>query len=100
MPMRPKHPSVRALTLAWLLLMALTVASMASGRAASGDPAPLGLGLVAILLGVTVVKAMRVLNVYLNLRAATPGWRHAFGAILIVICLFILAAYAVAPHLG
>ena len=77
--------------------MALTIVAMASGRVADPDLPALGTGSVATILFVTVFKAVQVLRVYLNLRASSRSWRGTFYAILILICVLVLAAYAVAP---
>lgn len=94
--MRFAQPSHRRLAATWAALMALTIASMASGRVADPAMPALGIGWVAVILAVTSFKAVQVLRIYLNLRASTPGWRGAFYAILALICALVLAAYTAA----
>lgn len=97
--MHGQLPTARRLIVAWLLLMALTAATMFWGRAASGDMTPLGVAWVAALLAVTFFKASQVLMVYLNLRVSTQGWKVLFHAFLIAIGVPILGAYAIAASL-
>jgi hypothetical protein len=69
-------PDRKRLDRTWLLLMALTVASLIAGRA-DGSAAP-GLMGAAVVLVVAVVKARGILMEFLNLRAAPAGWRAVF----------------------
>lgn len=93
------QPSRILLTTTWGLLMALTAASMAAGRAGSEAPAALGAIPVAVILAVTVFKAFQVLNVFLNLRASPSGWRSGLTALLIAVCSIVFLAYLVAGTL-
>ena len=71
-----KNPSTRTLILCWVVLMALTIGTMISGRATS-DTA-LTAALVLSLGLITWVKSMLILRYYLNLRTASKGWIKGF----------------------
>ncbi|MGC2856544.1 cytochrome C oxidase subunit IV family protein [Novispirillum sp. DQ9] len=83
-------PSPRRLVLAWAVLCTLTVVSMAAGT--------LGAGLTgaALILAMTLVKARQILDIYLNLKAASVGWRALFTALVVAILGIVLAALALA----
>lgn len=86
-------PSARRLVLAWVLLTALTVASMVAGSMGAGMTG------ATVILAVTLIKARQILDIYLNLRAATTGWRVAFTALILLILGIVLAALALAQVL-
>ena len=94
--MREQHglPTARELLTGWALLMALTVGTMIAGRVT--DTGALGLSWLIALLIITWAKARTILMVYLNLRAASIGWRAGFAAMLIVPLALIAAIYALA----
>lgn len=79
--------------------MGLTTLSMVAGRAGGEGGEALGTTAVALVLGLTLFKAARVLDVYLNLRASTPGWRRGFHALLAAICTIILTAYVIGDNI-
>lgn len=95
--MRFEPPSNRRLTWTWLVLVALTVASMVGGRATAGDPRPLGIWAVVVVLAITTVKAAQVLLNFLNLRAASGGWRQGFLVAIFLINAAIALIYAFTP---
>ncbi|MCW8861795.1 MAG: cytochrome C oxidase subunit IV family protein [Rhodospirillales bacterium] len=95
--MRFPLPDKKLLIASWLLLLALTVASMISGRASAGDLTPIGGFGMALVLAATALKAQQILYVYLNLRQSTAGWRAFFIAFLIVVCSGIALTYAIPP---
>lgn len=78
----------------WLMLMALTGASIVAGR--TGADAPLGLAGVAVVLLAAGIKCRQILLDFLNLRAADGGWRSGFWSYLALLGLLIFAAYAAA----
>jgi hypothetical protein len=88
-------PSRRALLAAWAVLAVLTlVTAVAGGTLLSADPtAPLGLGSAALLLLAAALKARLILMRYLNLRAASGGWRFLFtvwvGLVLLVVLVIV-----------
>lgn len=97
MPDTHAHPSPRRLSLTWLVLMALTAASMIAGRVApDAGLEPLGLAGVGLVLAAAVFKSRLILMNFLNLRCAAGSWRPLFTFWLTLIALLILAAYAVA----
>ena len=85
--MNAKHPSFRLLTIAWLLLIALTLGTIFTGRV--GELEPIGLTWTAALLIVTGFKAITILRWFLNLRAASAGWNTLFISYLVILLLII-----------
>ena len=84
-------PSRRTLGLAWAALAGLTLVTALAGRTMAGEAtAPLGLGLAALLLLAGGLKARLILLVYLNLRAAAPGWRTLFALWVGLVLLLVL----------
>ncbi len=98
--MRFTLPNKKLLIVTWLLLMALTLASMYWGKASSGSQEVLGLSWVGLVLAVTVIKARQILYVYLNLRQSTGGWRAFFMAFLLAVCFGIGLTYLIPPFNG
>ncbi|TCS64717.1 cytochrome C oxidase subunit IV family protein [Varunaivibrio sulfuroxidans] len=92
-----QSPSNRRLTWTWLVLVGLTLASMVGGRATAGDPHPLGVWVVVVVLAITTVKAAQVLLNFLNLRAASGGWRQGFLVAVFLINATIALIYAFTP---
>lgn len=97
--MKPMPPTYRRLTLTWVLLMGLTLASMGAGRVLGAGGEALGGASVAILLAVTVFKARQVLFEYLNLRVSSLGWRVLFMAYLALVSAVVFGGYIVAGGL-
>lgn len=63
--------NLQRLSLAWAIMMALTIAAVFVGHARTG--AALGWMLIVALLALTFVKASVLLSEYLDLRRA-PAW--------------------------
>lgn len=83
-------PSPRRLVITWIVLSLLTVATMVTGSLGGG------LSAAAIILAIAFVKARQILDIYLNLKAATAGWRALFTALVVLILAIVLAALALA----
>jgi hypothetical protein len=82
------------LTQTWLLLMALTVTAMISAQLEPQAPALPPWALAIVVLS-AALKARQILMVYLDLQAATAGWRGFFTGLLITTLALIFAAYVV-----
>ncbi len=91
--MDARHPGYRLLTIAWLLLIALTIGTIFTGRV--GELEPIGLTWTAALLIVTGFKAFAILRWFLNLRAASSGWNKFFISYLILLLLIIFGSAAI-----
>jgi hypothetical protein len=68
------------LTRTWLLLLVLTMGSLALAHAGWATPA-----IAATALGAAAVKAWRIALDFLELRAAPVGWRTAVAAWIVLI---------------
>jgi hypothetical protein len=88
-----QQPPRRALAAAWALMMALSLGTMLAGRVTL-DVA-LGTLLMLALLAITLMKALAILRVYLNLRAAPAGWTTAFVAYLVLLLAIIMLLYLI-----
>lgn len=86
-------PDRRTLTLCWLVLIALTVGTMISGRVTS--EAALSAFLIVSLGIITWFKSMLILRYYLNLRSASKGWNKAFNSYLFVVLGIITAIFLI-----
>jgi caa(3)-type oxidase subunit IV len=82
----------RTLLIIWLILMALTIATMIAGKVT--NVASLGMMWMAVLMVVTWLKATLILNYFLDLKAATGGWNKGFIAIIVMILLIVFITYA------
>ena len=83
-------PSLRTLTLTWLLLLVLTLAG-----ASLGDGASPGLGLTLIVATITALKGGMVIEEFLEVGGATPGIRYPvriFG-LLVPLCMVLVYLY-------
>lgn len=85
----------RRLLRAWAILAALTVLSVAAALLGGGGGRS-SLVAVVIALAASYVKARQVLDHFLDLRRAGPGWRHFFSATLLVLLGICLGLYGVA----
>ncbi|PCI33553.1 MAG: hypothetical protein COB54_04440 [Alphaproteobacteria bacterium] len=92
-----KNPSTRTLILCWVVLMALTIGTMMSGRATSD--AALTAGLVLSLGLITWVKSMLILRYYLNLRTASKGWNKGFNIYLFIVLGIIMLIFLLGKQL-
>lgn len=92
-----KNPSTRTLILCWVVLMALTIGTMISGRATS-DTA-LTAALVLSLGLITWVKSMLILRYYLNLRTASKGWIKGFNSYLFIVLGIIMLIFLLGKQL-
>ena len=75
----------------WLVLVLATGISFAIGE--SGGDA-LGVLAVSGLMLLAVVKGWLIIDEFMGLRGAPPFWRRLMLGWLLVVCVFILAAYA------
>lgn len=83
--------TTRSTTVTWLALVALTVASFTLGHAAAVRTAP------ALLLLAALLKAWLVGAEFMELRAAHVAWRAAFGAVLGILVVSLLAIGTASP---
>ncbi|CAA7612542.1 cytochrome C oxidase subunit IV family protein [Magnetospirillum sp. SS-4] len=85
----------RRLNRAWIILAGITILSV--GVALLSPPGQRA-GLVSVLaaLAASFVKARQVLDHFLDLRRAGPGWRGGFNALLALILGICLACYLAA----
>ncbi len=89
--MMTEQPGRKSLFLAWLVLMALSVGTLLTGRVS--ETSRLGPALLLSLLVLTGLKATWILRHFLNLRAAPRGWNLAFMAYLVVLLSVIFGIY-------
>lgn len=88
------------LTIAWGVLLGLSVTALFVGNAVGGDPhAALGVLGVAGVLATAVLKGREILMHYLELKHAGRGWRVILMGYLLFVAALVLLAYA-AEHLG
>ena len=88
---------ISRLTLAWFVLLALSVTALVVGGAATQDS--LGVAGTAGVLLTALFKGREILLHYLELKHAGRGWRVVLTAYLLLIAGLVLLAYA-AEHLG
>lgn len=86
----------RRLLRAWILLIALTLLSIAAAATGYGLDGAATLGGITIALTAAFYKARLVLDHFLDLRRAGPNWRLTFNALLIGILGPCLLIYIVA----
>jgi hypothetical protein len=91
--MQHAQPTRTLLLLAWGLMMALSIGTMFAGKVTLD--ATLGALFMLVLLVLTLAKALAILRVYLNLRAAPPAWTGAFVAYLVLLLAVILLLYLI-----
>ncbi|MEW5727902.1 MAG: cytochrome C oxidase subunit IV family protein [Pseudomonadota bacterium] len=88
----------RRLTRAWLLLVGLTLVSLAAVLGFGASEA--GMAAAAVALAAAFYKARLVLDHFLDLRRAEGGWRAFFAAMLAVILGGLMATYVAAAYLS
>ncbi|HEY0832893.1 MAG TPA: cytochrome C oxidase subunit IV family protein [Azospirillum sp.] len=88
---------INRLTLAWVVLLALSVMALVVGGAATQEP--LGVAGTAGVLLTALFKGREILLHYLELKHAGRVWRVVLTAYLVLIAALMLLAYA-AEHLG
>jgi len=81
-----------ALGWTWIVLLALTSATIWIGASSGVASDWLRSGLVIAVAG---LKAWAILRYFLDLRKASPGWQVLFVVYLAAVCGAIFAAYAV-----
>ena len=86
-----KTPSRKTLLIAWLILMALSVGTLFTGRVI-GKTA-LGPLFVLSLFVITWLKSRFILRYYLNLRAASRGWQIGFALYIFILLALIFMIY-------
>lgn len=92
--MEVANPIKKRLIRTWLILISLTLLSMASAQVNS-TALPLPIWGVFFVLVITGFKVQQVLMVYLNLRVSSAGWRWGFLWLLTSTLLIIFSAYLV-----
>lgn len=85
----------RRLTRAWVVLVALTVISVAAAVMGPPDQRA-SLVSVAVALIASFIKARQVLDHFLDLRRAGSGWRGLFNALLVAVLGLCFALYLAA----
>ena len=93
-------PGQQRLIRTWLILMALTCASMIGALVPPGDSAHrLAWAGLLTIVAAAYYKAHRIIMVYLNLRASSAGWKGGLIAYLMLTTLVILGSYVISePH--
>ena len=86
------RPTPRKLVFIWLVLMALSLATMLAGKITSIET--VGPAWMLILMAVTWIKANLILRYYLELNAASGGWNKVFNAIISLIIVILFGLYA------
>ena len=95
--MNESLPGTKRLLVTWLLLMVLTLLSMASAQPGSQSGwLPLPIWVIAIVLVSAGFKVQQILMIYLNLRVSSAGWKGSFICLLAVTLTLIFLAYLVA----
>lgn len=90
-------PGTKRLLITWLLLMVLTLLSMASAQLDSQSGwLPLPIWGIAIVLASAGFKVQQILMIYLNLRVSSAGWKGSFICLLSATMILIFLAYFVA----
>ncbi len=92
--MKTEHlPGKGRLLLTWIILMGLTLLSMASALVDSmAGWEPLSATSIVLVFAATAFKAHQITAVYLNLRVSTRGWM--FGIMTLVVLTLLLEASA------
>lgn len=87
-------PGRQRLIRTWLILMALTCASMVGALVPMGDNGDrLAWTGILTIVAAAYYKAHRIVMVYLNLRASSGGWKGGLIAYLMLTTLVILGSY-------
>ncbi len=96
------YPSIRTLALIWLILILLSIGTIFTGQIADSGPNSFSIGLawMAGLLIVTFFKSTLILNYFLDLKAATPGWSHFFIILVLLLLVLIFGLYAAGHYLA
>ena len=84
----PTVMNLRPCTWTWLILMVLTVAMLAVGKAGLG-----GAGIVTLLLLSTLVKTQLVADYFMGLKRASLLWRAIVTVYLLLVISLIGLAY-------
>ena len=90
--------TVAVLTKIWIVLVALTIATMSMG-ASQGRLLPFMIQ-AALILAVAGFKASAILNYFLDLRSSSRGWRLLFSIYLVMLGGSVLAIHAIGCTLG
>lgn len=91
--------TMNRLTLAWLLLLGLSLTALVVGGAGDTARETLGVAGTAGVLATSFLKGREILLHYLELKHAGRGWRVILLGWLVLVCGLVLLAYA-AGHLG
>ena len=92
--------AMNRLTIAWGVLLGLSVTALFVGNAGAGHAhEALGVLGVAGVLATSVLKGREILLHYLELKHAGRGWRIILVTYLLLIAALVLAAYT-AEHTG
>lgn len=86
----------RRLALTWALLVGLTLVSLVAVLGFGHSEA--GLLAVGVALAASFLKVRAVLDHFLDLRRAGPGWRGFFNGALLFILLILFATYLAADY--
>lgn len=86
----------RRLALTWAVLVGLTLVSLVAVLGFGHSEA--GLAAVAVALTASFLKTRMVLDHFLDLRRAGPGWRGFFNGALLLILLILFSTYLAADH--
>jgi len=89
----------RRLVRAWMVLLGLTLVSVGAALA-GGTNNRSGLVAVVVALVASFIKARQVLDHFLDLRRAGPGWQAVFTALLLTILGSCLVLYVIAGWHG
>lgn len=89
--MNMAKPSSAAATRVWLVLIALTLTTFSVGTLGYE-----GMGLVAAVLLIALIKGQLVVDHFMQLRRGAPMWRMLLTGYLITIGILIAIAFAVA----
>ncbi len=88
--MKTDPTAIRALTVIWLLLVALTLMTFAVGEMQLAGPAA-----VSFVLAMTLLKSQLVASWFMGLRRAPILFRAIMTGYLVVVTAFIIIAYLV-----
>lgn len=92
--------AINRLTIAWGVLLALSVTALVVGNAGAGHAhETLGVAGAAGVLATSVLKGHQILMHYLELKHAGRGWQVILVTYLLIIAALVLLAYA-AQNLG
>ncbi|HVI49615.1 MAG TPA: cytochrome C oxidase subunit IV family protein [Candidatus Sulfotelmatobacter sp.] len=91
-------PSFRSLLLCWAVLMSMTIVLLIAADPSA--PGGLSLLIIALLLGVALIKARQILWVFLGLRRSTTMWKATFLAFLGTILAIVMGFAGLAAAMG